>query len=225
MNTTSYHIVACRSRGAMPKIGECSAHSLKWVEAGEKKKKRVVGQQQRVSSQCPARGGGGGPCESGNDGLSPASREAPGNRFPTRNGASRASRRPVPAPAGYGAFSTTQSHLAAPRDRLGGPQISARCWRKFKCAQNETTFGRNEPRFLLLAAWQNARNPLVLLELWAPETAALCIEGRPVLFGKRADRENNFKKSAALQKNSAHKSAAPEESTLATHPWTVGNPR
>lgn len=224
MNTTSYHIVACRSRGAMPKIRECSAHSLKWVEAGEKKKKRVVGQQQRVSSQCPARGGGG-PCESGNDGLSPASREAPGNRFPTRNGASRASRRPVPAPAGYGAFSTTQSHLAAPRDRLGGPQISARCWRKFKCAQNETTFGRNEPRFLLLAAWQNARNPLVLLELWAPETAALCIEGRPVLFGKRADRENNFKKSAALQKNSAHKSAAPEENTIATHPWTVGNPR
>lgn len=45
MNTTSYHIVACRSRGAMPKIRECSAHSLKWVEAGEKKKKRVVGQQ------------------------------------------------------------------------------------------------------------------------------------------------------------------------------------
>lgn len=170
-----------------------------------------------------------GPCESGNDGLSPASREAPGNRFPTRNGASRASRRPVPAPAGYGAFSTTQSHLAAPRDRLGGPQISARCWRKFKCAQNETTFGRNEPRFLLLAAWQNARNPLVLLEIWAPETAALCIEGRPVLFGKRGDRENNFKKSAALQKkkkkNSAHKSAAPEENTIATHPWTVGNPR
>lgn len=51
-----------------------------------------------------------------------------------------------------------------------------------------------------LAAWHNARHPLVLLELWAPQTAALCIEGRPVLFGKRADRENNFKKSTALEK-------------------------